>query len=123
MENQTIAYKLVSKYHNVITSFYEGLMLGCKGQCYSRLYLDLHSNEIFQNVEVSCNTWLHREDNSLSEIAHDNGFGADLSDEEIEYLKENGVSDFGFDDWMDGYLIPNIVNALNDWDNRGKEQA
>ena len=123
MENQTIAYKLVSEYRNVITNFYEGLMLGCSGQCYSRLYLDLHSNEIFQNVEVSCNTWLQREDNSLSEIAHDDGFGADLSNEEVEYLKENGVSDFGFDDWIDGYLIPNITNALDDWDKRGKEQA
>lgn len=123
MENQTIAYKLVSEYHNVITGFYEGLMLGCNGQCYSRLYLDLHSKEIFQNVEASCNTWLAREDNSLSEIAHDDGFGADLSNEEVEYLKENGVSDFGFADWIDGYLIPNIANALDDWDNRGKEQV
>lgn len=123
MENQTIAYKLISKYHNVITSFYEGLMLGCKGQYYSRLYIDLHSKEIFQNVEASCNNWIERDDDSLSEIAHDNGFGADLSDEEAEYLKENGVSDFGFEDWIDGYLIPNITNALTDWDNRGKEQA
>lgn len=40
MENQTIAYKLVSEYHNVITGFYESLMLGCNGQCYSRLYLE-----------------------------------------------------------------------------------
>lgn len=45
MENQTIAYKLVSEYHNVITDFYKGLMLGCNGQCYSRLYPDLHSKE------------------------------------------------------------------------------
>lgn len=62
MENQTIAYKLVSEYHNVITGFYESLMLGCNGQCYSRLYLDLHAKEIFQNVEASCNTWLQREE-------------------------------------------------------------
>lgn len=123
MKNQTIAYKLVSEYHNVITGFYEGLMLGCNGQFYSRLYLDLHAKEIFQNVEASCNTWLEREDSSLSEIAHDNGFGADLSDEEVEYLKEHGVSDFGFADWIEDYLIPNIVNALDDWDKRGKEQA
>ena len=123
MQNQTIAYKLVSKYINVITNFYEGLMLGCSGQCYSRLYLDLHSNEIFQNAEASCNTWLHREDDGLSEIAHDNGFGSDLSEDDKDYLAEYGVSDFGFDDWIDGYLIPNITNALDDWDKRGKEQA
>lgn len=115
MENQTIAYKLVSEYHNVITGFYEGLMLGCNGQSYSRLYLDLRSNEIFQNTEASQNTWLARDDDSLAEIAHDNGFGWDLSDEEMDYLEEYGVSDFGFDDWIDDYLIPNIDEALENW--------
>lgn len=109
------AWQIVNKYDNVIRNFYESLMIGCNGQSYSRLYLDLQSNEIFQNVEASCNTWLHREDNSLSEIAHDNGFGADLSEDEIDYLKEYGVSDFGFNDWLDGYLIPNIGQALADW--------
>lgn len=89
------AWQIVNKYDNVIRNFYEGLMIGCNGQSYSRLYLDLQSNEIFQNVEASCNTWLYREDDSLSEIAHDNGFG--------------------FDDWLDGYLIPNVEQALADW--------
>lgn len=109
------AWQIVNKYDNVIRNFYESMLLGCKGQSYSRLYLDLHSNEIFQNVEASCNTWLHREDNSLSEIAHDNGFGWDLSDEEIDYLKEYGVSDFSYQDWIDDYLIPNIEAALANW--------
>lgn len=109
------AWKIVNKYDNVIRNFFESLLIGCKGQSHSRLYLDLHSSEIFKNVEASCNTWLQREDNSLSEIAHDNGFGWDLSDEEIEYLKEYGVSDFGYQDWIDDYLIPNIEEALKTW--------
>lgn len=108
-------YKIVNEYDNVIRGFFKNMLIGCNGQSYSRLYLDLHLNEIFQNVEASCNTWLHREDESLAEIAHDNGFGADLSEDEIDYLKEYGVSDFGFDDWLDGYLIPNIQQALADW--------
>lgn len=112
------AWQIVNKYDNVIRNFYESMVIGCKGQSYSRLYLDLHSNEIFQNTEASCNTWLHREDGSLTEIAHDNGFGADLSEDEIDYLEEYGVSDFGFDDWLDGYLIPNIGQALADWEDK-----
>lgn len=112
-------YKIVSKYGNVIHGFFENMLIGCKGQSYSRLYLDLQSNEIFQNVEASCNTWLHREDGSLAEIAHDNGFGWDLSDDEIDYLGEYGVSDFGYHDWIDDYLIPNIDAALENW--KGKQ--
>nr|DAY21678.1 MAG TPA: hypothetical protein [Caudoviricetes sp.] len=108
-------YKIVSKYDNVIRNFFQNMLIGCNGQSYSRLYLDLHGNEIFQNAEASCNTWLHREDGSLAEIAHDNGFGADLSEDETDYLKECGVSDFGFEDWLDGYLIPNIKAALENW--------
>lgn len=123
MENQTIAYDLVSKYQDIIIDFYENLLLGCKGQCYSRLYLDLLDAYIFKNVEASQNTWLERECGSLAEIAHDNGFGADLSAEEIDYLKEYGVSDFGFDSWLDGYLVPNITRALEDWGKNGKRRA
>ena len=109
-------YKIVSKYDNVIGTFFENMIIGCNGQSYSRLYLDLHSNEIFQNVEASQNTWLHREDESLAEIAHDNGFGWALSDDYIEHC---GISDFGFDDWIDDYLIPNIYDALENW--KGKQ--
>lgn len=112
-------YKIVNKYYNVIGTFFENMIIGCNGQSYSRLYLDLHSNEIFQNVEASQNTWLHREDGSLAEIAHDNGFGWDLSDEEIDYIEHCGISDFGFDDWIDDYLIPNIYDALENW--KGKQ--
>lgn len=109
------AYKIVNEYDNVIRNFFENMAIGCKGQCYSRLYLDLHSMEIFQNVEVSQNTWIERDDDSLSEIAHDCGFGWDLSEDEIDYLKEYGVSDFGYHDWIDDYLIPNIEEALKTW--------
>lgn len=123
MQNQTIAYKLVLKYYNVISNFYKGVLIGCNKNTYPRLYLNLHSKEIFYNAETSQNTRLTREVNNLSEIAYNNGLGSNLSDDDFEHLIENGVSDFGFDDWIDGYLIPNIVNALNDYDNRGKEQA
>ena len=109
------AWKIVNKYDTVIRNFYEGLLIGCMNKSYTRLYLDLHSSEIFQNVEASCNAWLHREDESLAEIAHDNGVGSNLSDDDFEYLKKYGVSDFGFEDWLDGYLIPNIEQALADW--------
>lgn len=112
------AWQIVNKYDNVIRNFYEGLMIGCNGQLYSRLYLDLRSHEIFQNVEASCNTWLRRDDGSLAEIAHDTGFGADLTEDEAVYLKECGVSDFGFEDWLDDYLIPNVKAALEDWEDQ-----
>lgn len=48
-------------------------------------------------------------------IARDNGFGWDLSDEEIDYIEHCGISNFGFDDWIDDYLIPNIYDALENW--------
>lgn len=31
---------------------------------------------------------------------------------------DEGGSDFGFEDWLDGYLIPNIEQALENWKGR-----
>lgn len=121
MNNQEYAEQLASEYNDVIVSFYKGLMLGCNGQSYTRLYLDLHTHEIFIDVQVSSNNYLYHEDDSLAEIAQDNGFGMDLTDEEVEHLNAHGVSDFGFDVWVSGYLVLNIVEALDSWADRNAE--
>ena len=123
MNNQSTAYKLAAEYNNVLVSFYKSLMLGCNGQSYARLYLDLHTHEIFSDVQVACNNYLYREDRSLAEIAHDAGWGMDLTDDEVKYLNKYGVSDFGFDVWVSGYLVHEIETALDDWSNRDTEGA
>jgi hypothetical protein len=109
------AYKIVNKYDNVIRDYYEGVLLGFIGREFTSLYLDLQSNEIFQNITALKDESFNRTDESISEIAHDEGFGSNLDDDEFEYLKENGVSDFGYQDWIDDYLIPKIEAALQNW--------
>lgn len=68
------AYKIVNKYDNVIRDYYEGVLLGFIGREFASLYLDLQSNEIFQNITALKDESFNRTDESISEIAHDEGF-------------------------------------------------
>nr|DAV34453.1 MAG TPA: hypothetical protein [Caudoviricetes sp.] len=88
------------KNQDVMCDFFVNSLIGCKGQCYTHLYLDLHDGCIFQNVEASSNTWLERDDDSLVEIAADEGWGYDLDDDEIEHLRNGYLSDFGYNEWL-----------------------
>lgn len=88
------------KNQDVLVEYFRNKLVGCGGQCYTRLYLDLHDGSIFQNVEASSNTWLQRDDDSLVEIDADSGWGWDLSEDEITHLDVNGICDFGYNDWL-----------------------
>lgn len=101
----------------VLYNFFKARLIGCGGQCYSRIYLDLDENRLFESTEASSNTWLHRDDGSLAEITADAGWGADLTDEELAWLEEDGVSEFGYQDWLDDVVEPAIQAALDYWHN------
>jgi hypothetical protein len=92
--------EVFEKNQDVMVDYYINALIGCKGQCYTRLYLDLHDGNIFQNTEASSNTWLQRDDDSLVEIDADAGWGYDLNDDDIEHLRNGNLSDFGYAEWL-----------------------
>lgn len=97
------------KNQEVLIEYYKNALIGCKGQCYTRLYLDLHDGHIFQNIQASSDTWLQRDDDSLVEIDADAGWGYDLNDDEIEHLLNDNLSDFGYAEWLN-QVAENIQN-------------
>ena len=88
---------------------------GGAGPVFSRIYLDLHDMSFFEHCEASQNTWIQRDDGSLVEIARDSGYGYDLSEDELDWLEADGVSDFGYEDWMNDQIIPKVNEALDSW--------
>lgn len=88
---------------------------GGAGPVFSRIYLDLHDMSFFENCEASCNTWIQRDDASLVEIARDSGYGYELTKEELDWLEADGVSNFGYEDWMNDQIIPKVNEALAWW--------
>ena len=101
-----------------LADWYAARLLGCGGQLYRRIYLDLHEMSLFESTEASRNTWLQRDDGSLQAVARDDGWGADLTAEDKEWLEEDGVSDFGYAEWLDYELEPAIQKALDAWEER-----
>ena len=85
--------------NKVLGDYYKSKLVGNGGQTYSRLYLDLNNNTLSEANFASCNTWYQRDDGSLIEIDAHNNYGADLSAEELEWLEEDGLSDFGWADF------------------------
>lgn len=96
-----------------LVKYYKFFLTGNGGQTYCRLYLDLDDGSLFESCEASCNTWLQRDDDSLIILHGHNSYGADLNEEELEWLEEDGVSDFGFQEWIDNEIEPAIEAALN----------
>lgn len=88
---------------------------GGAGLVFSRIYLDLHDMSFFEHCETSQNTWIQRDDASLVEIARDSGYGYDLTKEELDWLEEDGVSNFGYQEWMNDQIIPKVNEALDSW--------
>lgn len=88
---------------------------GGAGLVFSRIYLDLHDMSFFENCEANCNTWIQRDDDSLVEIAHDSGYGYELTKEELDWLEEDGVSNFGYQEWLNDQIIPKVNEALDWW--------
>ena len=93
--------------------FYDSLKAHGGGYC-SRIYLDLNDMTLFESVEANSNSWLQRDDDSLQEVDRDEGWGADLTEEELEWLEEDGVSDFGFQEWI-YELEDKIQTELDFW--------
>ena len=93
--------------------FYNKLISHGGSYC-SRIYLDLNDMTLFESVEANSNSWLQRDDGSLQEVDRDEGWGADLTEEEMEWLEEDGISDFGFQDWI-YELEDNIQKELDLW--------
>lgn len=95
----TQASYILENYEDVLVNFYKEYLVGCKGQYYTRLYLDLTDYSLFVSIQASSNTWLHRDDGSLIEVAHDAGWGVDLTADELVQLEQDGVFGFGYFDY------------------------
>lgn len=114
------AQQIIETYGATCEDFFRGLLVGNSGQTYCRLYLDLNDHSLFESCEPSCNTWLHRDDGSLVEIYAHNSYGMGLTDDEMEHLREAGVSDFGYAEWLDA-VEDGIETALDWWQRRNAE--
>lgn len=98
----------------IARDYYYGLLTGNGGQTCCRLYLDLHDNTLSESCEASCNTWSQRDDDSLVEIDAHNCYGADLTSDELKWLEQNGVNDFGYFEWA-ANAADKIDQELNHW--------
>lgn len=94
------------------SEWFKQSLIGNGGQTCRRIYFDLDDMSFFENIEASENTWLQRDDGSLHEVARDKCWGADLSQDELDFLEQDGVSEFGFQEWMDNELIPSVQESL-----------
>lgn len=101
-----------------LADWYANYLRGNGGQLYRRIYLDLREMSLFESTEVSCNTWLQRDDGSLQAVARDEGWGADLTEAEKAHLDADGVSDFSYAEWLDNALEPAIQQAMDEWEER-----
>lgn len=106
-----------------LADWFHDMLMGCGGQVYRRIYLDLWEMTLSESVTASCNEWLQRKDGSYREVASDDGWGADLSDDEKAWLNTDGVSDFGYAEWLDNELEPAIQKAMDEWAERQAERA
>ena len=97
------------------SNWFKSCLIGNGGQVFSRIYFDLNDMSFFEHCEASQNTWIQRNDGSLVEIARDSGYGYDLSEDELYWLETDGVSDFGYEDWMNDQIIPKVNEALDWW--------
>ena len=97
-----------------IAQWYAEKLKGRNSNCVSCIYLDLTDMTLFGSFETSENM-LSRDDGSLKEVAIDKGWGCDLTDAELEWLNEDGVMDFGYCEWLNDVLEPNIQFELDIW--------
>lgn len=84
-----------------------------------QLYLDLNDGEIFENHEVSSNSWLERTDGSLIQILTVSGYD-DTPEDEL-YNDECDISDYGFAEWLDE-VESKIEKILTDIEQKEKER-
>lgn len=117
MSNKKTAREIINS-TAFLADWYYALLLGCGGQVYRRIYLDLWDMTLSESTTASCNEWLQRNDGSYREVASDDGWGADLSEEDKAWLKEDGISDFGYAEWLDYELEPAIQKAMDEWEKR-----
>ncbi|MDO4708237.1 MAG: hypothetical protein Q4B94_00170 [Pseudomonadota bacterium] len=105
---------------SVLEEFFRDMLKGCKNSCYSRIYLDLDDGKLFSSAQPCVNNRLVRDDDSLAEITGDAGWGADLSEDELEWLDVDGVQEFGYSDWLNNTIEPAIQEALDYWQSRAE---
>lgn len=113
--NKMDAETLINSSDFDFSNWFKQCLIGNGGQVFSRIYLDLHDMSFFENCEASCNTCIQRDDASLVEIARDSGYGYDLTKEELVWLEEDGVSDFGYQEWLNDQIIPKVNEAIEWW--------
>lgn len=106
-----------------LADWFHEMLLGCGGKVYRRIYLDLWEMTLSESVTASSNEWMQRNDGSYREVASDDGWGTDLSDDDKAWLNKDNVSDFGYADWLNDELEPAIQQAMDDWAERQDKRA
>ena len=100
--------------------YYRGFLVGNGGHRTCRLYLDLQDNQILELRTGTATGTLSRPDGSMVEIHWHDGRGQGLSVEDLTTLRREGVSDFGYAEWLDA-VEDGIETALDWWQRRNAE--
>ena len=58
-----------------LAAWFREYLLGCGGQVYRRIYLDLWDMTLSEIVTASSREWMQRKDGSYQEVASDDGWG------------------------------------------------
>lgn len=113
------ANDLVNNNHQVLLDFFKGMASGAyyDGTSY-QLYLDLNDGEIFENHEVSGNSWLER--SGLVQILTIGGY--DDTPVEDLYNDECDILDYGFSEWL-SEVEDKIEKILTDIEQKEKEKG
>ena len=98
----------------LISTFYARLVLGYEGKKESRLYIDLNSLDLFfVTSSISSNKTKGTNSPSWYQLDYNNGRGIGLSkQEEKVFLNAPNALLSGLKNYLKSYLIPRLVEAL-----------
>lgn len=111
IEISTRADLIMERSADVLEAFFKSIA-SCDyydGMSY-QLYLDLDDDTISDHIEASDQSWLQRDDGSLVQLLHVNGY-SDTPEYE-RYTDDCDLNDYGYSDWLD-HVLGLVAEALD----------
>ncbi|PSR25538.1 MAG: hypothetical protein C7B43_16665 [Sulfobacillus benefaciens] len=110
-QHDDMVTKILDTNHAILQEFFIGQASGryYDGTCW-QLYWDQQDDTLFIYQEVSCNSWLQRDDHSLRLIVSYSGY-CDIPEEEL-FHEGDCVDDFGYAEWLE-FIASAIEDAID----------
>lgn len=107
----TRADLIMERNADVLEEFFKGIAAGDYYDGMShQLYLDTDDDSMLDHLEASDQSWLQRDDGSLIQLLHVNGYSDMPADE--RYTDDCDLNDYGYGDWLD-HVRDLVADALN----------